>query len=192
MRELSDPEHRLIRLFTPPFDGGSPDPGYVAAYPPGVRENGGQYTHAAVWLCMALLRAGRVDEGYALLCQINPAAICADPEAGRRYRGEPYALAGDVTASPRAPGQAGWTQYTGSAGWFYTAAVEELIGLRLEGGALMVQPKLPASWDGFEADYRFGKNTRVHLTVRRGEKTENVPLRIPADGGEHKIVITIC
>lgn len=192
VRELSDSEHRLIRLFTPPFDGGSPDPGYVAAYPPGVRENGGQYTHAAVWLCMALLRAGRVDEGYALLCQINPAAICADPEAGRRYRGEPYALAGDVTASPRAPGQAGWTQYTGSAGWFYTAAVEELLGLRLEGGALMVQPKLPASWDGFEADYRFGKNTRVHLTVRRGEKTENVPLRIPADGGEHKIVITIC
>lgn len=192
VRELSDPEHRLIRLFTPPFDGGTPDPGYVAAYPPGVRENGGQYTHAAVWLCMALLRAGRTDEGYALLRQINPAAICTDPETGRRYRGEPYALAGDVTASPRAAGQAGWTLYTGSAGWFYIAAVEELLGIRLEDGALVVHPHLPESWDGYTADYRFGKNTRVHLTVRRGERMENVPLRIPSDGGEHKIIITIC
>ncbi len=193
VRTLSDPENHLIRLFDPPFDRPeTPDPGYVAAYPPGVRENGGQYTHAAVWLCMALLRAGRTDEGYALLCQINPAAICTDPEAGRRYRGEPYALAGDVTANPRAPGQAGWTQYTGSAGWFYVTAVEELLGIRLENGALVVHPRLPASWDGYTASYRFGKNTRVHLTVRRGERAENDPIRIPPDGGEHKIVITIC
>ncbi len=194
VRELSDPQNHLIRLFTPPFDGdeGAPNPGYVAAYPPGVRENGGQYTHAAVWLCMALLRAGRTDEGYSLLCQINPAAICADPEAARRYRAEPYALAGDVTANPRAPGQAGWTQYTGSAGWFYVTAVEELLGLHLEDGVLCVHPRLPSGWDGYTAHYRFGKNTRVHLTVRRGDRSENDPIRIPPDGGEHRIVITIC
>lgn len=189
---LSDPENRLIRLFWPPFDGKGRDPGYVAAYPPGVRENGGQYTHGAVWLCLALLRAGRTDEGYALLDQINPASICADAESAQRYRAEPYALAGDVTASPRAMGQAGWSHYTGSAGWFYTAAVEELLGIRLEGGSLVVHPRLPKSWDGYTARYRFGKNTRVQLTVRRGEKQENVPVRIPADGGEHKILITIC
>lgn len=192
VRALSEPENRLIRLFAPPFDGDAQDPGYVAAYPPGVRENGGQYTHGAVWLCLALLRAGRVDEGYELLCQINPASICAQPESAQKYRAEPYAMAGDVTASPRAPGQAGWTHYTGSAGWFYTAAVEELLGIRLEDGALVVHPHLPQSWDGFTAHYRFGKNTRVQLTVRRGEEQENVPLRIPADGGEHKILITIC
>lgn len=192
VRLLSDPEYRLIRLFDPPFDTGEEDPGYVSAYPPGVRENGGQYTHAAVWLCLALLRAGRTDEGYALLCQIDPAQICQDPEAGRRYRGEPYALAGDVTASPRAPGQAGWTLYTGSAGWFYTAAVEELLGLRLENGGLTIRPHLPSGWEGFTAHYTFGKNTRVFLTVRRGPQAEHCGIHISPDGGEHRIVITIC
>jgi cyclic beta-1,2-glucan synthetase len=118
---LVDEKHHMIKLYAPPFDRGGRNPGYAAAYPPGIRENGGQYTHAAVWLAMAFARDGQTERARALLNLINPAEICRDPVDAERYAGEPYALAGDVSAAAGIEGRAGWTLYTGSAAWFLRA-----------------------------------------------------------------------
>ena len=142
---LYDREHRLIKLFDPPF-AGQEHPGYLESYGPGFRENGGQYTHGAVWLIMALFRAGMREEGWELLTALLPAL--RDPEA---YQGEPYVLAADVYAAPGHAGEAGWTWYTGAAGWLLRTVSEELLGLRLRDGALTVSPNLPAALSGFTA-----------------------------------------
>ncbi len=162
---LADPEHRILRLLRPPFARGGKRAGYINAYPPGIRENGGQYTHAAVWLCLALLRERRADEAWELLRMLNPAELCdLPPEALARYRGEPYALAGDVAGAPGIEGQAGWTQYTGAAAWFYRAVVEGMLGLSEEKGQLVMRdPCLPAGWEG---------RVKAALTMRDGERKE--------------------
>jgi cyclic beta-1,2-glucan synthetase len=121
---LVDKEHRMIKLYAPPFDHAAVlerHPGYAAAYPPGIRENGGQYTHSAVWLAMAFAHDGQKERARELLRLINPAEICRSKEAAERYGGEPYALAGDVSAAQGIEGRAGWTLYTGSAAWFLQA-----------------------------------------------------------------------
>lgn len=135
MEHLFDREHQIVKLFAPPFDEGERDPGYIRGYLPGVRENGGQYTHAAVWLALALFRLGRGDEGHEVLHALLPAAHA--PEC---YQAEPYVLAADVYANPQHPGRGGWSWYTGAAGWFYRTAVEELLGLRVREGGCIWSP----------------------------------------------------
>ena len=159
---LYDPKLGTVALLTPPFpaDAGV---GYLCGYPEGVRENGAQYTHAAVWLALAAYRLGQGELGWRLLKTLLPEHH--DPDF---YQGEPFVLAGDVWTSPTAPGRAGWTWYTGAAGWYCRAATEELLGLRVRGGRLYVEPQLPARWPGYEARWRLGE-ADLHLRVTRGQ-----------------------
>ncbi|KEQ07471.1 GH36-type glycosyl hydrolase domain-containing protein [Pseudorhizobium pelagicum] len=152
LSELVDDDSEIIRLFTPPFANASVDPGYIKAYPPGVRENGGQYTHAATWVVMALARLGRADEAWRCFNLLNPINHALDREAAELYRVEPYVVAADVYGTGALEGRGGWTWYTGSAGWLYRAAVEGILGIRREGDRLLVQPVLPSEWDGFSAE----------------------------------------
>lgn len=176
VERLVDREHGLIRLFTPSFTENGRVPGYVAAYPAGIRENGGQYTHAAVWLCMALLREGRVDEGYSLLKLLNPAEKCAQDAAAKRYVREPYALAGDVSTARGIEGRGGWSLYTGAAGWYYRTVVEELLGLRMRGGAIEFEPHLPSGWHGYSATLTLD-GAVLAITV-----SDTVPAGLTVDG----------
>ena len=162
---LLDRKQGTVKVFAPPFNG-MEKPGYIRSYLPGVRENGGQYTHAAVWLAAACLRCGETDLGWTLLETLLPGGR---PE--EIYQGEPYVLAADVYTHPDMPGRAGWTWYTGAAGWFLRTAVEELLGIRLAGGKVTAQPKLPASWPGYEAWLRAGGKT-WHILAGDREEAE--------------------
>ncbi len=144
---LYDRAHGLVKLFAPPFSDEGRDPGYIRACGPGFRENGGQYTHGAVWLASALLKQGFPDAGAALLLDLLPAKH--DPA---RWGAEPWVLAADVSANPDHYGEALWSWYTGSAGWFFRVVLEDLLGIRLENGRLTVSPRLPHGWDGYEAE----------------------------------------
>ncbi|MHB1413789.1 MAG: GH36-type glycosyl hydrolase domain-containing protein [Chloroflexota bacterium] len=139
----------LVLLFTPPFEKSSLDPGYVKGYPPGVRENGGQYTHAALWVAMALARRGEGDRAVNILRLLNPVEHARTPDAVERYRVEPYVVAGDVYSLAGHVGQGGWTWYTGSAGWMYRVWLEEVLGVKLRGNMLEIDPVIPAGWPGF-------------------------------------------
>ncbi|MBQ4382746.1 MAG: hypothetical protein II794_08435, partial [Oscillospiraceae bacterium] len=138
LRELFDRENNIVKLFTPAFSEGDREPGYVKSYAPGFRENGGQYTHAAVWLAMALIRAGRTQEGWQVLRALLPGD--RDPEV---YRAEPYVMAADVYTARDNVGRGGWTWYTGSAGWYRQAVLGELFGICQRGGRLFVEPHMP-------------------------------------------------
>ena len=160
-------------LFTPPFDGKIGDPGYICRYAPGFRENGGQYTHAAVWLAAALLQCGETDRGKDLLLSLLPEK--KDPAV---YRGEPYVLPGDVSSAPGFSGKAGWTWYTGSAAWYDTTALEDLCGLRLREGKLSFRPNLPSDWSGLRV--QVGK--RLFEATRRGERVDLTLDGVPYNG----------
>jgi cyclic beta-1,2-glucan synthetase len=147
---------RVILLLTPPFEQSRPSPGYIQSYPPGVRENGGQYTHAAAWFVMAVAKRGNGDEAVEYFHLLNPVNHTRTPGDVERYKGEPYVLAGDVYAHPSHSGRAGWTWYTGSAGWLYRAGLESILGLRRHGATFEVDPCIPAVWPGFEVTWRFG------------------------------------
>ena len=136
--------HQLLALLTPPFDRSAQEPGYIKGYPPGVRENGGQYTHAAVWAVMAMARLGYGDEAVELFHMLNPVNHTRTLADVERYKAEPYVLAGDVFAHPSHAGRAGWTWYTGSAGWMYRAGLESILGLRRHGATLRDRPVHPA------------------------------------------------
>ena len=168
--QLWQPEERVLRLLSPPFDGKGPNPGYIRGYLPGVRENGAQYTHAAVWMAMAFARRGDAARAWMLADAINPLNHARDAAAAQVYRTEPYAVAADVYALAPHAGRGGWSWYTGSAAWMYRLLVESLLGLQREhrdGQAwLRLQPLLPAHWPGFELDYRFGATT-YRIRVRR-------------------------
>ncbi len=155
---LYDRAHGLVKLFTPPFADAGRDPGYIRSCGPGFRENGGQYTHGAVWLASALLREGFTDLGAAMLLDLLPAR-----HDGDLWGAESWVLAADVSANPDHYGQAMWSWYTGAAGWFFRVALEDLLGIRLENGRLTVRPNLPAGWDGYEADV-CGR----HIKVKNG------------------------
>lgn len=150
---------RLILLFDPPFDKTSLDPGYVKGYIPGVRENGGQYTHAAVWVVEAAALLGQGDHAFQLARILNPILHAQDPEGVERYRVEPYVMAGDVYSRNPHAGRGGWTWYTGSAGWYYQAILESILGFRRDGDRLSLRPCVPAEWSRFEITYRFGSAT---------------------------------
>lgn len=148
---LVDDPARLVRLFTPPFEHTPRDPGYIKGYPPGVRENGGQYTHAATWVVYALARMGRADQAYRLFDMLNPITHSRDAVAAETYRVEPYVVAADVYSIGDKRGRGGWTWYTGSSGWLYRTAVEAILGITRRGDRLRIEPALPAHWPGFTA-----------------------------------------
>ncbi len=155
---LISEEEGLIRLFTPPFDETPKDPGYIKGYPPGVRENGGQYTHAALWLVWAFAERGEGERAEALFRLLNPLRHAETREDAQRYRVEPYVVAADVYGAEPHTGRGGWTWYTGSSGWMYRLGVEAILGLRREGEALRIDPRIPPAWPGFRARYRFGES----------------------------------
>ncbi|MCI8479177.1 MAG: hypothetical protein HFE97_12750 [Oscillospiraceae bacterium] len=161
---LFDREAGLIKLFTPAFDGGEQDPGYIGGYVPGVRENGGQYTHAAVWLALACLRLGMAEEGYDILRTLLP----AHHDTGI-FKTEPFVLAADVYSNPAHLGRGGWSWYTGAAGWYYRTATEVLLGFQLRENRLFIEPVLPEHWSGYTAVWRTEKAT-CQFSVRRGEE----------------------
>jgi cyclic beta-1,2-glucan synthetase len=179
---------KVVLLFTPPFDHSQPNPGYIMGYPPGLRENGGQYTHGSLWMALAWARLREGGRAAHLLQLMNPVELSRNREDVERYRGEPYVMAADVYAAPGRVGQCGWTWYTGSAGWMYRIWVEEVLGFKLRGNMLTVDPVLPDDWPGFELTYRFG-STVYEISVRRGEGEETGPIRLVDDGGTHRITV---
>ena len=197
---LFDRELSVIKLFDPPFDNSAQNPGYIKGYVPGVRENGGQYTHAAVWAVMAFAAAGRTERAWEMFRAIDPIHHGDKPEAIARYRVEPYIMAADIYTNPQYPGRGGWTWYTGSAGWMYRLVVESLLGIHLEVDRLRIEPKMPADWPGYEIHYRY-RETVHHITVKNGgsnavkrvvcDSIEQSDLRIPLrdDRREHWITV---
>jgi cellobiose phosphorylase len=145
---------KLIQMFDPPFDKGALQPGYIKGYVPGIRENGGQYTHAATWVALATALQGRGDLAMDLWNLINPVYHATTAEEVRHYKVEPYVVCADVYGAPPHTGRGGWTWYTGSASWLYRVAIETILGFRLRGGTLRFEPCVPPRWPGFELSYR--------------------------------------
>jgi cyclic beta-1,2-glucan synthetase len=212
-RAMAAVEDQLIRreaglalLFTPPFDRTPLDPGYVKAYPPGIRENGGQYTHAAAWAVMAFAALGEGDKATNLFSLINPINHASTRAGMHRYKTEPYVVAADVYSEAPHTGRGGWTWYTGSAGWMYKAGIESILGLRREGAFMVFAPCIPKRWPRFEIAYRHGA-TSYEITVENpsgctggiiGASLDDqalsvVPLRVPLcdDGRSHKIIVIL-
>jgi cellobiose phosphorylase len=155
---------RLIQLLDPPFDQSHLNPGYIKGYVPGVRENGGQYTHAAIWATMAFAVLKDHERAWELLEMINPVNHGKSPEMVSVYKAEPYVVAADVYAVPPHTGRGGWSWYTGSASWLYRLMLETLLGLTLEENRLRFNPCLPAEWNTFTVKYRYGE-TIYNITV---------------------------
>ena len=195
---------RIVLLLTPPFDQMTHDPGYIKGYLPGVRENGGQYTHAAIWAVIALARLGMGDEAMELFHLLNPINHARSAEDTERYRTEPYVLAADVYAHPMHVGRGGWTWYTGSAGWMYQAAVQALLGLRRSGETLSISPCIPAVWPEYTLEWRVGA-TRYRFVVLNpdhrsqgiasaeldGARVDAGAIPLMDDGREHEVRIVL-
>jgi cyclic beta-1,2-glucan synthetase len=203
-RSLVDREHRLILLLTPPFDTAEPSPGYIKGYVPGVRENGGQYTHAALWavLAQSLLRRG--DAAYELLNFINPVNRSSDRDSVKRYRVEPYVVAADIYSAQGHVGRGGWTWYTGAAGWMYRVVVEHLLGIKREGQWLTVDPCVPAGWSSYrttvriegaeyeiEVDNSSGSGTGVASLTIDGGASGDGPIALEPNSGHHTVRVVL-
>jgi cyclic beta-1,2-glucan synthetase len=189
-RQLVREEDQMVLLFTPPFGHSQPNPGYIMGYPPGLRENGGQYTHGSLWMALARARMHEGSRAVRLLQLMNPVEHSRSPEGSARYRGEPYVVTADIYAAPGRVGQSGWTWYTGSAGWMYRIWVEEVLGFQLRGDKLTIDPVLPDEWPGFELTYRY-RSTVYEISVARREGTAPPasPIQLVDDGGKHKIAV---
>ncbi len=173
-------EAGLIQLLDPPFDKSSLNPGYIKGYVPGVRENGGQYTHSAIWATMAFAALGDCETTWELFSLINPVNHGRTPGEVSVYKAEPYVMAADVYAVPPHTGRGGWTWYTGSSGWMYRLLVESILGLELRGKTLHLSPCVPAEWKSFQFDYRYGEGVyRVEVL-----RTDGVELQMKVDGRE--------
>jgi cellobiose phosphorylase len=184
---LVDPAGKLIRLFTPPFDKSALEPGYIKGYVPGIRENGGQYTHGVTWVVLATALEGRGDRAVELWNLLNPVNHARSPAEVAHYKVEPYVICADVYGAPPHTGRGGWTWYTGAAGWLYRVAVEAILGVHVRGDALHLEPCVPAGWPGFEVSYRIGSTTyRVRVDnpagTGRGVRSVTVDAQ-PAAGG---------
>ncbi len=174
-------EEGLIKLFDPPFDSSDLEPGYIKGYIPGVRENGGQYTHGAIWTAMAFARLGESEHAWELFNLLNPVHHGDTPEHIATYKVEPYVVAADVYAVAPHTGRGGWTWYTGSASWMYRLLIEDLLGAKLEGGQLRLAPRLPAAWPSFKIHYRY-RQTVYHITILRGAPDAPEPNGLTLDG----------
>jgi cyclic beta-1,2-glucan synthetase len=171
----------LVLLFAPPFDTSEPSPGYIKGYPPGVRENGGQYTHAALWFAAAMVRHGDGERAAKLLHMLNPVEHARDSEAVWHYGVEPYVIAADVYRLPGWIGHGGWSWYTGSAAWMYRAWVEEVLGLKVRGDHMQLDPVIPGWWEGFRLRYRHGEAV-YEIQVENPEGCERGVSWVEMDG----------
>jgi cyclic beta-1,2-glucan synthetase len=178
---------RLALLFTPPFDKTPLDPGYIKGYPPGIRENGGQYTHAAAWSIMGFAALGRGDKAVELFALVNPINHTATRSGVLRYKVEPYVVAADVYSVPPHVGRGGWTWYTGSAGWLYRAGIESILGLRLQGESLMIDPCISTTWAGFEMTLRY-RSAVYEISVRNPNSTGRGVVGADLDGVAQPLV----
>lgn len=178
---LIDREEGIIKLLTPPFDTSPLEPGYIKGYVPGVRENGGQYTHAATWVILAFARLGDGEKAWELFHMINPVNHARTPIEYARYKVEPYVLAADVYSVAPNTGRGGWTWYTGAAGWLYRIGVEHMAGISRRGGYLSIDPCIPGGWSGYRATYRYGKSV-YSIAVENPEKVGRGVAKIIADG----------
>jgi cyclic beta-1,2-glucan synthetase len=177
VREADD----LILLLTPPFDKTTADVGYIKGYPPGVRENGGQYTHAATWVAMAFARQGDGDKAVRLLRMLNPVEHARDEKDCDRYKVEPYVMPGDVYSSADHLGRGGWTWYTGAAAWTYRVWLEEILGFQRRGDTLTINPVIPKDWRGFRLRYRF-QNTIYRMSVENPDHCSRGVTLVELDG----------
>jgi cyclic beta-1,2-glucan synthetase len=171
----------LALLFEPPFNTSKPSPGYIKGYPPGVRENGGQYTHAALWMAMAMARKGDGKRAVQLLRMLNPIEHARDASAVWHYGTEPYVVAADVYRLPGRVGQGGWSWYTGSAAWMYRAWIEEVLGLQVRGNRMRINPVIPAAWEGFGLNYQHGE-TIYAIQVENPHGCERGVVWVEMDG----------
>ncbi|MGL6018824.1 MAG: GH36-type glycosyl hydrolase domain-containing protein, partial [Gibbsiella quercinecans] len=197
---LVDDNAGLIKLLTPPFNGEGPDPGYIRGYLPGVRENGGQYTHGAIWAVMAFAEMGNVERAWELLELINPIVHSQDKSAVARYKVEPYVISADVYSEPPHTGRGGWSWYTGSAGWLYRLILESLLGLKRQGDMLAINTRLPAHWPQVTVSYREG-GSEYHITLIQGSgkgqiSVDGVPqpglaFRLVDDGKPHQVAVML-
>jgi len=174
-------ERGLIQLLDPPFDSSTLNPGYIKGYVPGVRENGGQYTHAAIWAAMAFATLGDSQRAWELFSLINPIHHGRSPAGIATYKVEPYVIAADVYGVEPHIGRGGWTWYTGSAGWMYRLILESLLGLRIERDAMSFAPCIPADWSGFRLHYRHGE-TLYQIAVVRAAGATGASTQITLDG----------
>ncbi|MBS1565480.1 MAG: cyclic beta 1-2 glucan synthetase, partial [Bacteroidetes bacterium] len=198
---LVDREDGIIRLLDPPFDSSALNPGYIKGYVPGVRENGGQYTHAAIWTVMAFAALQERQRTWELLSMINPIRHGGTAAEENKYRVEPYVMAADVYKARGHAGRGGWTWYTGSAGWMYQLVVESFLGLKLNGDKLLLQPCLPPEWDSVRVDYRYGTAVYHISIIASGEKGSRLSVRtdgsrqeasyiaLTDDGKEHQVEV---
>jgi cyclic beta-1,2-glucan synthetase len=171
----------IIQLFTPPFDQTRRDPGYIRGYLPGIRENGGQYTHAAIWTVWAFAELGQGNRAGHLFRLLNPIYHSQTPSQIRTYQVEPYVIAADVYSVPPHLGHGGWTWYTGSASWMYRLGVEAILGLKRAGQHLYFDPCIPADWRSFDITYRYGQ-TIYHIEVKNPAGVEHGVTRVILDG----------
>jgi cyclic beta-1,2-glucan synthetase len=194
----------VIQLLTPPFDQSPLDPGYIKGYVPGVRENGGQYTHAALWTVMAIAHLGSGDEAVELFHMLNPINHTRTPADVERYQVEPYVVPADVYTHPAHIGRGGWTWYTGSAAWMYRLGLESILGLRRRGRRFSIAPCIPGSWDGFSLRWRHGqslyeitvenpgrRNRGVAEAVLDGAPVEPQAIPLIDDGAVHRLRVVM-
>jgi cyclic beta-1,2-glucan synthetase len=199
-QQLVRVDQGLVLLFTPPFDSAPVDPGYIKGYLPGLRENGGQYTHAAVWVLIAEAMLGHRERVGELLRMLNPVLRSASPDAARTYRVEPYVLAADIYSGAGLAQQGGWTWYTGAAGWMYRAVLEHVLGIQVSGETLRIRPCVPDAWPGFEVELKL-TGARYLVRMRRGGARQQLLLdghpvagdTVPVvrDGGQHLVEIEL-
>ena len=174
---------KILLLLNPPFDRSAQEPGYIKGYPPGIRENGGQYTHAALWIVMAMARLGSGDEAVELFHMLNPVNHARTAEDVARYKTEPYVIAGDVYARPPHAGRGGWSWYTGSAGWMYRAGLESILGLKRRGSTFAIDPCIPSSWLQYSISWR-NLGTRYEIQVCNPDRVCGGVVHAELDGGD--------
>jgi cyclic beta-1,2-glucan synthetase len=205
VRRLVSQEDQLLLLLSPPFDETQLDPGYIKGYPPGIRENGGQYTHAAIWSVMAFARLGEGDKSFDLFNLLNPIHHASRRVSASRYKVEPYVVAADIYSAPAHVGRGGWTWYTGAAAWLYRAGLESILGFHKRGSAVRIDPCIPREWKRFEIVYRHGSALyRIEVenpnAVCRGvssvrlDGTElpiDAPVPLSDDGVEHLVQVVL-
>jgi cellobiose phosphorylase len=188
-RYLVNRSKKLIQLLDPPFDKSNVDPGYIKGYVPGVRENGGQYTHAAIWMVMAFAKMGDRARTSELINLINPIAHGSTEEQTAMYKAEPYVMAADVYGVEPHTGRGGWTWYTGSAGWMYQLILESFLGLRREGDKIWFEPCVPIEWPSFTVRYKF-IDTWYNITVYQNAAKSNATMTVDGvEASEDKITL---
>jgi cellobiose phosphorylase len=186
-RELVDRSLSIAHILYPPFDRTDPSPGYIQGYPPGIRENGGQYTHGVIWSIIAWCGLGDGDKAFELFNMFNPIMHTKTPAEARKYAGEPYVMAADIYTEEPHIGHAGWTWYTGAAGWMYQAGIEGILGLRRRGERLFIRPCIPREWPEFSVCYRFG-TTEYRITVKNPSHKSSGHTELLIDGQEVDLV----